>query len=153
MMFKSIELQSVVQQPRFVKAVLVLLGIVLAISVLQLLATGIMPVKKAAGQKEPAPITLPETFVPSPLFGGAPISGILQQTRLNLTLKGTFAAADPTLGSVIISAPDSPDHIYVVGDTVPGGAVIKEIEADYIVLEFEGNREILRLPEGKRLAK
>ena len=90
-----------------------------------------------------------QAFTPSPLFGQSPTSGVLKQTRLQLTLKGTFAASHSTQGAAVISTPNG-EHIYVVGDQIEG-AMIKDIQPDYVVLEYQGNDEILRLPEGQRL--
>jgi type II secretory pathway component PulC len=147
-MFALENQQPIFMQPRFIKAILIILVVILLISVFKLFSTGIMPAKQTATAEKVAPVQT-KAFAASPLFGQSP-AGVLQQTRLNLILKGTFSAAHPSMGSAIIGGPDKKDEVYVVGDTVDG-AVIQDIEADYIVLEYKGNKEILRLPEGKRL--
>ena len=148
-MLNNIDLHNIVQQPRVIRAVVVSLIILLIISVIQLLIVSLNPMQMGTPQ-EAVIAEQSQAFKPSPLFGVSPHLGLMQQTRLNLTLKGTFSASSSTAGSAIISTPNASDKIYVVGDNV-GGAIIREIEADYIVLEYEGNREILRLPQGKRL--
>lgn len=146
-MLNASELQFYLEQDRVVKAVLAFLAFILFICVVQLLQSTIMPAKPALEAK--APQAHHQTFVPTPLFGKAPTSGVLQQTRLQLTLKGTFAASQSATGSAIIGS-DKGDQIYVIGDTVEG-AIIRDIQPDYVILEYQGNNEILRLPEGQRL--
>ncbi|MCG6938304.1 MAG: type II secretion system protein GspC [Gammaproteobacteria bacterium] len=68
------------------------------------------------------------------------------ETRLNLTLKGVLAAEPMNQASAIIAQGKSgKEDIYGIGDKIPGGVVIKEIHADYVVLERNGQAEILNL--------
>lgn len=68
------------------------------------------------------------------------------ETRLNLTLKGVLAAKPMKQASAIIAQGKSgKEDIYGIGDKIPGGVVIKEIHPDYVVLERNGQAEILKL--------
>lgn len=68
------------------------------------------------------------------------------ETRLNLTLKGVLATEPMNQASAIIAqGKSSKEDIYGIGDKIPGGVVIKEIHADYVVLERNGQAEILNL--------
>lgn len=147
-MLNGTELQDYLAQSRVAKATLIFLAILLTISVFQLLNISLIPAEHS--QKVETVVQVHnQAFVSTPLFGQAPTAGVLQQTRLKLTLKGTFAASTATTGSAIIGTSKG-DRIYVVGDTVEG-AIIEDIQPDYVVLKYQGNQEILRLPEGQRL--
>jgi general secretion pathway protein C len=68
------------------------------------------------------------------------------ETKLNLTLRGVLAAESPELASAIIGqGPAGNEDIYGVGDRMPGGVLIKEIHAEYVVLERNGQMETLKL--------
>jgi len=68
------------------------------------------------------------------------------ETRLDLTLKGVLAAMPMKHASAIIAQGKSgKEDIYGVGDKIPGGVVIKEIHPDHVVLERNGQAEILKL--------
>jgi type II secretory pathway component PulC len=149
-MFNIEQLQYYLAQDRVAKAVLGILLFFLLLSIFQLLKTSLMSTQQSITE-EAVTQTHTEAFVVSPLFGQSPTSGVLQQTRLNLTLKGTFAASASKAGAAIINN-KAGDKIYIVGDTVEG-AIIEDIQPDYVVLEYQGNREMLRLPEGQRLTK
>lgn len=68
------------------------------------------------------------------------------ETKLNLTLKGVLAATPMERASAIIAQGKAgQEDIYGVGDKMPGGVLIKEIHPDYVVLERNGQMEILKL--------
>ncbi len=68
------------------------------------------------------------------------------ETRLNLTLKGVLAAIPMKHASAIIAQGKSgKEDIYGVGDKIPGGVLVKEIHPEYVVLERNGQAEILKL--------
>ena len=138
-------LQHYLEQEITAKVVLTLLAIGLIVSIIQL--STIEQGSEVLPKKEIQAHAIHQAFVPTPLFGQSPTIGVLQQTRLNLTLKGTFAASDSTTGSAVIATKDKGDRIYIVGDLVEG-ATINDIQPDYVVLEYQGNKEILRLPRG-----
>ena len=71
----------------------------------------------------------------------------LPETQLQLTLQGT--GVDPQnakLSSAIIASPDSNNaNIYHIGDTLPGGALIKDILFDRIVIDNNGELQKLSM--------
>ena len=68
------------------------------------------------------------------------------ETKLNLTLKGVLAATPMDRASAIIAQGKAgKEDIYAVGDKMPGGVSIKEIHAEYVVLERGGRLETLKL--------
>ncbi|HFC54292.1 MAG TPA: type II secretion system protein GspC [Gammaproteobacteria bacterium] len=69
-------------------------------------------------------------------------------TKLRLTLRGVVAAGDPDLARAIISEPAGEEKYYALDDKLPGGAVLKEIAADRVILQTRAGRmETLRLPK------
>ncbi len=68
------------------------------------------------------------------------------ETRLQLVLRGVFASADPTAAGAIIAERNGKESFYGVGDQLPGGAVLKEVYKDRIVLLRGGRLETLRMP-------
>lgn len=134
-----------IQQPQFIKILLGALAAILIFSLLQWTFVGFYTIRPESAQS--ASLNTIEVFAPTPLFGQAPTSGVLEQTHLDLTLKGTFAASQPLAGSAVISAPDTGDKVYIVEDKLPGGATIKEIYPDYVVLTYQDKQQVLRLPE------
>jgi general secretion pathway protein C len=87
------------------------------------------------------------------LFGAAePEAGPAGKTALPLELMGTFAAADPTTGMAFLrEGPAAPQRFYRVGETLPGGGVLREVYRTRIVFAREGRMEELAFPE-RRLA-
>jgi general secretion pathway protein C len=83
--------------------------------------------------------------------GAAPV--IEQQTTdapdtsLNLKLRGTIAAADPTYAHAIIADGKGQDDVYFIKDKVPGGTILEEIHPDRVILNRAGTLEALRLPK------
>ncbi|OOZ41586.1 type II secretion system protein GspC [Solemya pervernicosa gill symbiont] len=73
-------------------------------------------------------------------------------TRLNLILRGLLAAASEATARAIIEAPGSGEHLYTVGDELPGGATLHQIENDHVVLERNGRLETLHLPKHRNTA-
>ena len=68
-------------------------------------------------------------------------------TRLNLKLHGVLASSDPANARAIIADGKGMEDAYAVEDKLPGNAVLKEIYADRIILEYRGRLETLRLPK------
>ena len=84
------------------------------------------------------------------LFGQAaaqvrPTVAEAPETQLNLTLLGTLAGEIETQGMAIIADESGAQAGYQAGDELPGGATLREIYADRVVLERGGVRESLRL--------
>ena len=70
----------------------------------------------------------------------APIS------RLNLNLKGVFAATPAEASLAIISSGYKDELLYSIGETLPGGAVLKEVYSDRVIIDRNGSLETLVLP-------
>lgn len=68
-------------------------------------------------------------------------------TRLNLKLRGVVASSDPKAARAIIADGKGVENSYAVGKTLPGNAVLREIYADRVILEYRGRLETLRLPK------
>ncbi|HHH35674.1 MAG TPA: type II secretion system protein GspC [Gammaproteobacteria bacterium] len=87
------------------------------------------------------------------LFGTRPAAGkvvakpvVMPETRLQLILRGVFASSDPAAAGAIIAERNGKEAFYGVGDRLPGGAVLKEVHEDRIVLQRRGRLETLRMP-------
>lgn len=68
-------------------------------------------------------------------------------TTLELTLSGIYADADdPDAGVAMIADAAGAQVAYRAGATVPGGARVRQILADRVLLVHNGRDEVLRLP-------
>ncbi|MBK9131892.1 MAG: type II secretion system protein GspC [Gammaproteobacteria bacterium] len=87
------------------------------------------------------------------LFGEKPVGAALPaveslpETQLNLTLSGVVASSGATGGGAIIAAPGGSEAFYTINAQLPGGAILKEVHPDRVVLERNGRLETLRLPK------
>ncbi|MBU2478975.1 MAG: hypothetical protein KKA36_07775, partial [Gammaproteobacteria bacterium] len=85
----------------------------------------------------------PNTSEPAPNTSG-PIDA--PDTRLNLVLRGVLSSDEPDGARAIIAEPNGNENFFRVGSALPGGAELKEIYADRIILMRAGRHETLRLP-------
>lgn len=67
-------------------------------------------------------------------------------TKLRLTLKGVVASRNMMDAWAIIADRSGKDDSYGIDAALPGGAILKEIYADRIILQHNGRLETLRLP-------
>lgn len=67
-------------------------------------------------------------------------------TSLRLVLAGTIAGADPSKGWAIIGQTAQDARVYATGANVDGGAKLREVYADRVILERAGRFETLALP-------
>ncbi len=86
------------------------------------------------------------------LFGQADSSVSVQrgsnapETKLNLLLKGVIASSDVRNAVAFIAAgQNAREKSYSIGDNLPGGAILKEIYDERILLEYRGRMENLSL--------
>lgn len=86
------------------------------------------------------------------LFGQADSQVIAQrsvsapETKLNLLLKGVLASSEVSHAVAFISAGQGTiEKSYAIGDSLPSGAILKEIYAERILLEYRGRVENLSL--------
>ena len=70
------------------------------------------------------------------------------KTRLNLTLRGVFSTRDQNAIAIIASG-EVNERFYRVGDSIPGGATLKAVYPDRILLERNFQMETLPMPKGK----
>ena len=85
------------------------------------------------------------------LFGNAAVlatgdAASAPTTNLNLILAGTLAESDPAQGWAIIGETAQAARVYATGATLPGGARLREVYADRVILERAGRLESLPLP-------
>lgn len=85
------------------------------------------------------------------LFGTAAIEATgdaasAPATNLRLTLAGTIAGEDPAKGWAIIGQSAQDAKVYATGANIPGGARLREVYADRVILERGGRLEALALP-------
>ena len=90
----------------------------------------------------------PEEVAPPPQL---PIEA--PETALKLTLRGVYLADDRRQSHAIIADAGGRDRSYRPGDALPGGAILKEVYADRVILERNGRLETLRLPTESGVAR
>lgn len=72
---------------------------------------------------------------------------IAPETRLNLILRGVVASDDAADARAIIADPSGKQDHYAVNAQLPGGAVLKEIHTDRVILAHNNQNETLSLPK------
>ena len=75
-----------------------------------------------------------------------PNPATIPETNLKLELRGVMASEDPRTATAIVADANGNENYYIVGEKLPGGATLKEVHAQYIVLSRNGRFETLRLP-------
>lgn len=76
-------------------------------------------------------------------------AGGVRESDLNLTVVGILFAEDEKSSRVMFELPGQQVKTFGVGDTLPGGAVIKRITQDGILLMRRGVVERLTLPKNE----
>lgn len=138
--------------PMVVSTLLVLvIAAVFAANVLRLLAP--MPAPSTAAVADiprAAPSVDIGAIINAHLFGAAPTPqgdpSSAPATSMNLFLAGTIAGAQPESGWAIIGENAISARVVRVGAQVPGGAVLKAVYPDRVVLDLNGRLESLMLP-------
>lgn len=134
--------------------IIVALSILLLVVILQLVLRFQLPsipanltIKESQPPPEPPPLNkLADLHLFGQNMSDQDINS-LPQTSLQLELKGIYSSSSPELGSAIIAAPGEPAQVYLVGDTLPGGAVLLDVYEDRVILRRAGQLEVLRLPQ------
>lgn len=85
------------------------------------------------------------------LFGTAAVAasgnaGPAPTTNLRLVLAGTLAGTEPEQGWAIIGETAQNAKVYATGASLPGGAKLKAVYADRVILDRSGKLESLPLP-------
>ncbi|VEB36286.1 type II secretion system protein N [Legionella cherrii] len=73
----------------------------------------------------------------------------IKKSMLNVTLVGILFANKLNNSQVIIRSATGEEKTYKLGDSIPGGAVIKRIMASGILVERNGTLESLSLPKNE----
>ncbi len=111
------------------------------------------PIVKEATTQSVKPDRFAQTIAGLNLFGhvdaSAPPTPVVRETRLNLVLRGVMATHGKNARAIIYSPSGSErgENPYAINAKLPGGATLKEIHSDYIVLLHNGRHETLRLPK------
>lgn len=82
-----------------------------------------------------------------PVVTQAPIEA--KETGLKLTLRGVFAADNPSQAMAIIADAHGKEKVYRKNDTIFSGVSLYEVYPDRVILERSGNFETLSLPRIK----
>jgi general secretion pathway protein C len=104
------------------------------------------------GGNRPAPLSVRE-IIDSNLFGDgladapASLDDSPPDTRLRLTLEGVFHSADADQSAAIVAEQGRPGKLYVIGESLPGNAVLTEVFEDRIVFRRGASYETLRFSE------
>ncbi len=85
-----------------------------------------------AGEEPPAPPPIPEEP---------------PETTLQLTLRGCYSVESQVQALAIIADERGEERPYRIGDALPGGAVLREIYVNKVLLSRQGKPEVLRLPK------
>lgn len=115
----------------------------------------------ATAEEVNRPSSTPESGTPDvdltqlALFGEAPstqntpVSATknLPKTNLRLILRGALAANGGFPGSALIEHPDGDTEVYMVGDSLPGNALLRTVLSNRVILERNGKLENLYFPE------
>lgn len=83
----------------------------------------------------------------APLKQAPVVTENLPATTLRLTLTGVLAGKNNILASALIEGPDRQTRNYRIEDEVPGGAILKEVHPDRVVLQRAGRLENLIFEE------
>lgn len=107
----------------------------------------------AGATAEAAGRTPGEKIVDAHLFGNSQASAPevaarnAPETSLDLSLAGVAAGSDDARSyAIIVSGSSREENTYPVGSTLPGGALIRQILPDRVILAHAGRLETLRLP-------
>lgn len=106
------------------------------------------PSAQSSSQTEVARINQWHLFGDAKKVVAKPVDKITEapDTRLNLKLLGVLAT-DSNTARAIIADGKGVEDAYAVGENLPGDAVLREIYADRVILEYRGRMETLRLPK------
>ncbi|MDJ0918200.1 MAG: type II secretion system protein GspC [Woeseiaceae bacterium] len=85
-----------------------------------------------------------EVIVQEPVLQEGPD---LEETKINLTLKGTIAADIEQASAAVISLGSGDDQVFSIGDAVTSGARLHAVYSDRVVLNENGRLTALYLPE------
>ena len=73
----------------------------------------------------------------------------VERSKLNASIMGILYSSDEETSQVLIEVPGHADKVFRLGDTIPGGAIIKRIAPEGILLMRGGVMESLSLPKNE----
>lgn len=73
----------------------------------------------------------------------------IKQSSLDLDVVGIMYSSDKVNSQVLIRAAGGEEKLYKVGDSLPGGVIIKKINKQTILLLYQGELESLSLPKNE----
>ena len=74
-----------------------------------------------------------------------PIQAAVQETQLNLTLRGIRRGATPDAGGAIIQTPDNRQRFFAAGAEILDGVTLREVHVDHVLIDRRGVIESLYL--------
>lgn len=110
----------------------------------------------------PAAISNPRTPAPAPaltlpvaewhLFGSSATATNTDapETGLALELRGVFAGTDSQHSGAIIAPPGQPGELYSAGAVLPGNVTLEQVQKDRVLLNRNGQQEILRFLDDRK---
>ena len=106
------------------------------------------PMSEAAPERDTAPASYARLFA-DPLSGHETVADPLDlpETSLDLTLRGVRRGADAASGSAVIEAPGRGQRAIPAGGEILDRVTLAEIHADRVVIDRNGQREVLYLRE------
>jgi general secretion pathway protein C len=125
---------------------LVLLLIIQSARLFWTLVTPVGPVGKWHSAKPLAALNVPPGFDPFFRTGGGPATQVAV-TSLSLKLFGTRLDFASGRGSAIIATPDGVQSSFAVGEEIVAGVKLKEVGADFVVIDRGGTAEQLFLDQ------
>jgi len=97
-------------------------------------------------------ILMAQRIANSHLFGRSEVKAVAErgvsapETKLNLLLSGVIASPDERSAVAFVAAgKGAAEKSYSIGENLPGGAILKEIYEDRVLLEYRGRMENLTL--------
>ena len=103
---------------------------------------------------EKPPISVDSPLFTIPLFGDYlpnPSDATIRQSSLDIELAGIMYSVNPNQSQVLIRVSGGEESTYGIGDELPGGALIKQINEKGIVVLYHGALESLSLPKNELL--
>lgn len=81
--------------------------------------------------------------------GTAPEADIdnLPETNLKLVLRGVMSASGDFPGSALVEDNERQTEAYLVGDELPGSAILRQVRPDRVIIERSGALENLFFPD------
>ncbi|NCT57833.1 MAG: hypothetical protein GW760_09030 [Legionella sp.] len=101
------------------------------------------PVKQPK-QHKAAQVALFGMYTPDGLEGMG-----IEQSHVNASILGILYSSNEKSSQVLLEVPGHENKVFNVGDTIPGGAVIKRITPEGVIFMRGGVMERLSLPKNK----